>query len=955
MIGQGAGIFRICDESTYHYVAGLNLLGGNATTSTISWLINGSPVNASGGFFVFDFAGPTSSCDVRQYDVTALIDCSAAGEEPYEFEMATIYMYSSPGAGDFEEPIEACGDGQLQNVCDAAAVSYTVNGEAISGVPSGLVDGDEIGYTVFTGGTAECGTSGSYIYECIIQECGVNAIVEGISGDSCGDGLSISATYEVTGAVNANTNAKWFINGIDTGATGFSFGTDLPQNLGCEPLDYHLTVEVTCTATDEPEILDAGTVTVYPQVTPGVQFDEPLGCSAALVFNCDNFEVAYTVNGEAIEGAPADLMTGDDSINVGYTITVPGAPEGCEASGEYGVDCFAFTCATAALTEMIDGDRCASEDLTISAAVEISGSENTDSSIEWILNGEPTGVTSTVYQGPVPAPASCGSQTYTLSAVVTCDFDGSTQTLDAGSITVYALPEVDVDFSQPEGCGSVLVGVCSGATVSYSVNGDPISGTPSGLDDGDEVSYVVSTVGAPEGCAFAGNYVISCPEECPLLEVAGGGDSVITVCSGEEVDLTVAFSNIEPEQILWSDGTVGPVLSIGTVSNESCDAEVMTMVATANVPQGDGCGLALVEFTVTVLAEPNASSAVNITSDGCTVTVEACDGYDVSYTTTGSEPTSGNTYSINPPPGTIVQSLVEFTVSSPTCGSSTVFSELLSCEGEPVVCPEDFELVINQICDDETGEITLTVNIVNGAGPYDITGEYFSAIGYEDNTFVTTFITDSPELGASFEVVDANGCVANGGLIPLPDCITVPIELVLFSGEVQEEGNQLFWITATETNVDYFNLYRSTDGVNFEEIAALDARGNTNFTSTYEHLDKNAPMGTSYYKLESVDNDGSTDQSDVITLYRGDNGFQIMSLSPVPVVNYMDVSYNHVAKESLVANVYDVNGRLLQQTKIESQAGMNSFKVDMSSYAAGAYILEIAGDNSKVSRKFVKQ
>ncbi len=953
VIGQGGGVIRICDQSTYQYVAGLNLLGGNATESTISWLINGNPVNASGGFFVFDFAGPTSSCDSRSYDVTALIDCSAQGVDPYEFHMATVYMYSSPGAGDYEEPMESC-TATLQNVCDQAAVSYAVNGVEIAGIPTALENGDEISYTVFTGGAFECGVSGSYIYDCLIQECGSAAIVESIDDSSCGTGLTISSSYELTGAVNTNANATWFINGNATGVTGTAFTTDLPANQGCSALDYHLTVEVACTFGDQTEVLDAGTVTIYPQITAGVQYDEPLGCAASLSLNCEDFDVAYTVNGEAIEGSPADLATGDASIAVAYTVNTPGAPEECATSGMYTVECIDYTCDEATVTEMVMGDRCAVEDLTISAEVALSGGANTTSSVAWMLNGVLTDATGTSYQAPVAAPADCQSMTYSLTAQVTCDFDGSVTMLDAGSMTVYAVPSSDIDFSQPDGCGSVLLGVCSGAEVSYSVNGEAISGTPTDLEDGDQVSYVVSTIGAPVGCATAGTYTVSCPDECPTLEVEGGENSVITVCSGEEVDLTVAFSNIEPDQILWSDGTVGPVLSIGTVTNESCDAEVSTLIATANVPTGEGCGQALVEFTVTVLAEPNASATVDISNDGCSVTVEACDGYDVSYSVDGGAAVAGHSYTANPAPGTTENNEVSFTITSPTCGPSTTFVESLSCTAEPV-CPDDFELVINEICNDETGEITLTVNIVNGTAPYDISGEFFSAQGYTDDTFQTTFQSDNPDAGASFEVVDANACVAAGGVVPLPDCITVPIELVLFTGEVQEEGNKLYWITATEMNVDYYNLYRSVDGINFEEIAAVDSRGNTNQTSTYEHLDKHAPMGTSYYKMESVDNDGTRDYSEVIALYRGDKGFQILALSPVPVVDIMQVSYSHVAAEKLVANVYDVNGRLVQSRIVESQAGLNSITVDMTGVAAGAYILEIAGESAQVSSKFVKQ
>jgi hypothetical protein len=104
------------------------------------------------------------------------------------------------------------------------------------------------------------------------------------------------------------------------------------------------------------------------------------------------------------------------------------------------------------------------------------------------------------------------------------------------------------------------------------------------------------------------------------------------------------------------------------------------------------------------------------------------------------------------------------------------------------------------------------------------------------------------------------GCY-NPGVIPLP------VTLLFFDGETSDGTATLFWATVTEQNVDKFIIERSSDGLSYAEIGWLPGAGyDSKIRLDYTHVDKTPVAGNNYYRLKSVDKDGTFDYSDVIVL-----------------------------------------------------------------------------------------
>lgn len=87
--------------------------------------------------------------------------------------------------------------------------------------------------------------------------------------------------------------------------------------------------------------------------------------------------------------------------------------------------------------------------------------------------------------------------------------------------------------------------------------------------------------------------------------------------------------------------------------------------------------------------------------------------------------------------------------------------------------------------------------------------------------------------------------------------VPLPIELLYFNVAPSDGGNQLSWATASETNNDYFTIFSSSDGLNYQQIYVIDGSGNSSTTNQYELKDNNSCWGTLYYKLCQTDYDGT--------------------------------------------------------------------------------------------------
>ncbi len=92
----------------------------------------------------------------------------------------------------------------------------------------------------------------------------------------------------------------------------------------------------------------------------------------------------------------------------------------------------------------------------------------------------------------------------------------------------------------------------------------------------------------------------------------------------------------------------------------------------------------------------------------------------------------------------------------------------------------------------------------------------------------------------------------------------MPLTLLDFSVTENDGKCKLSWVTASEDNVDRFEIEKSLDGASFEKIGTVAAKGeNSLINTTYHFSDGEAPAKLQYYRLKMIDRDGQYTYSPV--------------------------------------------------------------------------------------------
>jgi hypothetical protein len=85
----------------------------------------------------------------------------------------------------------------------------------------------------------------------------------------------------------------------------------------------------------------------------------------------------------------------------------------------------------------------------------------------------------------------------------------------------------------------------------------------------------------------------------------------------------------------------------------------------------------------------------------------------------------------------------------------------------------------------------------------------------------------------------------------------LPIELLSFTAQLNNNFVELTWSTASESNNDYFTVERATNIEHFETVVVEDGKGTTKEVNRYKVVDPSPLYGRSYYRLKQTDFDGT--------------------------------------------------------------------------------------------------
>ncbi|WP_439585430.1 C25 family cysteine peptidase [Dyadobacter bucti] len=181
---------------------------------------------------------------------------------------------------------------------------------------------------------------------------------------------------------------------------------------------------------------------------------------------------------------------------------------------------------------------------------------------------------------------------------------------------------------------------------------------------------------------------------------------------------------------------------------------------------------------------------------------------------------------------------------------------------------------------------------------------------------------------------------------------SLPVNLVYFNAEMEDNMVRLSWETASETDNGRFEIERSYNARNFEKIGAIEGKGTIESKTEYQFYDTNPLPGVSYYRLKQIDGkyteegvfvDGPNTLSTIVSVKRDNSSALVLSPNPAyEIVNItLDVPVG-INKWELI----DSQGKV-------RRSGRSGLSISLSNLESGEYIVKIITENGDIFHKKV--
>jgi autotransporter-associated beta strand protein len=189
--------------------------------------------------------------------------------------------------------------------------------------------------------------------------------------------------------------------------------------------------------------------------------------------------------------------------------------------------------------------------------------------------------------------------------------------------------------------------------------------------------------------------------------------------------------------------------------------------------------------------------------------------------------------------------------------------------------------------------------------------------------------------------------LSTGEIVPTG---TLPISLTSFIGKAVDKSVLLNWATASETNNDYFEVLKSSNGKTFTAIGTVKGNGTTSDAKSYSFVDVNPAAGTNYYQLIQHDFDGKSSKSDIIPV---NSAISSSSLTVYAAASSVNVSINSANQTNGTLQVFDLAGKKLNETRLTLNKGFNTTSIPLS-LNSGIYVVSFVSEAEVINSKFIK-
>ena len=171
---------------------------------------------------------------------------------------------------------------------------------------------------------------------------------------------------------------------------------------------------------------------------------------------------------------------------------------------------------------------------------------------------------------------------------------------------------------------------------------------------------------------------------------------------------------------------------------------------------------------------------------------------------------------------------------------------------------------------------------------------------------------------------------------------------------VKLKSVQISWKSATEKNVDHYEIQRNNEVNLYNKVTTVVADNMDN--SSYSYTDNMAVNGDNYYRIKAVSKDGTIQYSSIAKVTVGDKLVGI-NVYPNPIVSkQVNLMLMNLEAGNYNLGMYNSAGQLIMSQRIQHTGGSITTNIQLSgNLPMGVYQLRLAGaDNNYVQTVIVQ-
>jgi len=180
----------------------------------------------------------------------------------------------------------------------------------------------------------------------------------------------------------------------------------------------------------------------------------------------------------------------------------------------------------------------------------------------------------------------------------------------------------------------------------------------------------------------------------------------------------------------------------------------------------------------------------------------------------------------------------------------------------------------------------------------------------------------------------------------------LPVNILNVSAAQKNAGIEVNWNTATESNMDSYEVEESSNATTFTKAAAVAAKNGA--TNAYNWFDATVTNGDNYYRIKAIEKNGTVKYSNVVKVKIGGKAAEF-TVYPNPVKDgIVSLQMSNVEKGIYTVRIYNNAGQEVANRTITSNGGSSTQTITLGKGTAkGNYKMQITGGTTLVTKSVI--